>query len=127
MPLLDAQTRGAQTTPDEWWRHAKIQKMARLRGFKVPPPTAINLEAEPARAFVNWGVWIAECPNINCLGAFEDIWRSRLVFFCMKCGNAQANGLWIPVVMPENQAKIEAKLELLSEVSQRNWSLGDPI
>ena len=125
--LRDAQTRGAMTTPNEWWRHVKVVKIARLRGFKVPPPAAVKMDAEPAQAFVNWGTWVAECPNPNCLGGFEDVWISNPVFFCMKCGNVTANGLWIPVIVPANRSEIEAKLSLFTAPSMQNWELGETL
>lgn len=120
--IYDASTRGRKTRgPELWWRLSKVLKIAKERGFTVPPPTAVNMEASPAISRVNWGAWIADCPTPGCGGA-EDIWLTNLIFFCMLCGNKDAGGVWRPVQVPENRLQIEAQLEKVPREQDRNWA-----
>lgn len=119
--LLDASTRGRKTpSPEQWWRLAKVVTIARTRGFRLAPPTAVDPTAIPAPARVNWGAWVADCPNPDCGGA-EDIWLAYPIFFCMTCGNSMAGGVWIPVALPEDPNLVDLKLSLRPRIEDRNW------
>lgn len=119
-----ASTRGAFAAgPEVWWRLPKIQKLAKMRGFRIPPPTGVAPEAAPAVAYINHDAWIAECPDPGCLGGHEDVWLDNLLFFCMRCGNRANGSVWIPVKAPspEEVAAIEAYLLQFPDTAMRNW------
>ena len=109
---------GRELTPSEWAKHPVIRQMARQRGFKVPAPQFVALEAAPTRALLNHGQWVAWCPD--CFGRAEDVWRLQPVFFCMGCGNRGIGGHWRPVLFPPNLGEIEARLADLPQTVQ-NW------
>lgn len=107
-----------------WARSAVIQRLAHRRGLRIPPLTAVDEQAEPAVAVVNWGSWKAECPA--CAGGAEDVWLESPLFFCLTCGNQAVGGLWRRVVLPDNIAAIEAGLAVLPR-EQRNWRPGEEV
>lgn len=118
--IYDARTNplGLKVSAEQWPKQPLVRQISRQRGFKVPAPNFVAAEARPVRAFVNHGVWKAWC--VDCVGRAEDVWRDRLVFFCMWCGNASAGGSWRPVLMPDNWQEIEARLDPFPQMAQ-NW------
>jgi hypothetical protein len=118
--LHDAKTTplGMALSVEAWPRDPRIRQLARARGFTIPSPTTVATDAQPTLALVNHGVWKAWCPD--CVGAAEDLWRGRDVFFCMRCGNKAIGGAWRPVTWPENLDAIEARLDPLP-VETQNW------
>lgn len=119
MPIHDAQTKpgGFGLSAERWPRDPRVQRIARARGFRIPAPQFVAMEAPSTYALLNHGVWRAWCPD--CLGQAEDLWRDR-PFFCMRCGNKGIGGSWRPVVWPERLAEIEAALDPFPAAAQ-NW------
>ena len=90
-----------------------------------------GLAAAPAvPAYVNQGRWIAECPW-GCGSALVAS-RNDARFMCTACWNADAGGLWLPVVYPAQKAAVER--ELLKRPARdgfaapvRNWYPGETV
>lgn len=100
-----------------WAASSIIVKLARRRGFAVPPLSAVA-DVPPVPALVNWGSWKVECPE--CPGGAEDVWREKPLLFCMRCGNASVGGQWRPVTLPSDIDAVEAALAGLPRHEQ-NW------
>lgn len=114
----DALTHGLALEPERWRRERRVVALAAQRGFSIPAVEQIAPGAPPARAFINYGRWVAWCPD--CIGAAEDVWRAIAVFFCLRCGNASVAGAWRPVLFPPDRDAIEATLADAPREAQ-NW------
>lgn len=69
--------------------------------------TAYNGEkprGEKVKAEIDFGRWIARCPDCN--GA-EDVDPTEPIFYCFSCGNYKNQGYPRPVEFPEDREKIE--------------------
>lgn len=98
-----------------------IRMSARRQGVTLLDPHRIA-PAAPVLARVDWGRWIADCPDCN--GA-EMVWiEGPLVLMCQSCWNRAINGLWRRVQLPSDRAAIEAALEPRAE-PYRNWRPGE--
>lgn len=88
-----------------------LPRLARSRGFVIPPLKQVAQGASVV-ARIDYGRWIADCP---CGGA-EMIWlEGPWQIWCSSCGNADIDGQWRNVAVPENYAAISADL------ATRDW------
>lgn len=72
-----------------------------------------------ARAYCNWGRWVADCPNEFCTYAFElQPGQDRYV-----CRNRQGKGCGAeaPIEWPPDPAGIEQELQRRPVEATRNW------
>jgi hypothetical protein len=96
---------------------------------EIPPMTHADPDADPLRAEVNHGAWIAVCPcgaeGLPAPGCV--VWISQPWAWCVRCGNAAAGGRWRPIVLPSEHAAIEALLEQRPELATRNWTPGETV
>lgn len=106
---------------EQWTRAVVVRNKARRGHIKIPPLSVVT-NAAPVPAIVNYGRWLAVCPDPTCGGA-EDVWREGPhLFLCLSCGNRAAGGGWLPVLMPEptDRDLIEEMLAALP-LHERNW------
>jgi len=100
----DLAKRDGAKTHREW-----INKVSRDRARKnlLDTPFTGKVSGDPAFAFVDFGRWLAHCPDCN--GAeyvsFED-----KIFYCFSCGNYNNHGDGRPVKFPRNKKSIEKEL-----------------
>ena len=100
----DLARRDGTKTHREW-----INKVSRDRARKnlLDTPFTGKVSGDPALAFVDFGRWLAHCPDCN--GAeyvsFED-----KIFYCFSCGNYNNHGDGRPVKFPRNKKSIEKEL-----------------
>lgn len=81
-----------------------------------------------ARAYVSWGLWVADCPRPDCLGA-EHLGHAPITgmvggltqagFRCASCGLV-CRSQW-----PDNAEDIWFTLSLRPMANTRNWVLGE--
>lgn len=85
-------------------------------------PTAAIAVGVQATARVNWGRWIADCPDPDCNGAELVSFVSPL-FFCCECRNARWGHDLLPVVVPAPKKRhdVEAYLRSRPVPATRNW------
>lgn len=83
----------------------------------------IDLAAKTGGAHVfavaNQGRWVAHC--LYCSGATM-VSPDDPRFMCVECGNAANDGLYCPVVWPDDWRGIEAVLDQRSDITTRNWT-----
>ena len=72
----------------------------------------VNVAAEPALAKVDFGRWIADCPDPDCLGA-EYVEPDERLFFCFNCGNVLINGDARQVKFPEAEVRQQIEKVLI--------------
>jgi hypothetical protein len=75
-------------------------------------------------AYVSEGRWVVMCPD--CGGArfaARDDWR----FMCVECANFTVEGLWRPVLWPEDVGEIETELERRPMRRTQNWLPGETV
>lgn len=100
----DLAARDGAKTHREW-----IVLVCRDRAKKnlLDTPFTGKISGDPAPAFVDFGRWLAKCPDCN--GAeyvsFED-----KIFYCFSCGNYANCGDGRPVKFPRNRKAIENEL-----------------
>lgn len=83
-----------------------------------------------AVVYVSWGLWVADCPRPDCLGA-EHFGHAPITgavggltqvgFACARCG------LVCPCAWPENAADIWALLRQRPREETRNWMPGEEL
>lgn len=85
-------------------------------------------DAPPVEARVNFGRWIADCPNDACVGA-ELVSFDRPTFFCCACRNAAAGNQALAVAAPGPQKRheVESCLRARPRVENRNWWHGETV
>lgn len=91
-----------------------------------PGDPATPSEAYAALPVVNWGRWVIGCPFCN---SAQLAFPRQSVFWCVECGNALANGLWLSVRWPldSEMVDITAALEVRPDWSSRNWVTGEVV
>lgn len=106
---------------EQWTRAVVVRDKARRNRVKIPPLTTVS-EGEPVAAIVNYGRWLAMCPDPTCGGA-EDIWREGpLLFLCLRCGNRAVGGGWLRVLMPEpDERDVIEEMVLSLPRHEQNW------
>lgn len=93
------------------------------RGSLLPPVRG-SLSDTELPVEVNHGRWIVNCPF--CPGAeLADPDDPR--FFCLSCGNADANHEWLRVRWPVDKEVIEAVLLARPKDETQNWKEGEPV
>ena len=119
MSLRDASLHGrvpglpvAASVPAQFWQSP------------VPPNFASATSPEPPlKVYVNYGRWIAECPD--CHGA-QLACHEDPRFMCNECGNVAAGNLWRALEWPADRPGIEAVLTARPERNQ-NWLPGETV
>jgi hypothetical protein len=99
----------------------------RLQHHELPlfaPSGNITSELE-AKAYVNEGRWVVDCPCEGCSSAQLASFEEKL-YFCADCGNAQVNHDYIPVTWPSQVEDIEAALAVRPK-ENRNWETGEKV
>lgn len=92
---------------------------ARAVGQAVEPrPTPDTLASYAIRAHVNYGRWIAECPN--CASA-QVVSPEDPRFWCVECGNEYIGGAWAELSFPTDLDGIERLLMQRPFTRNRNW------
>jgi hypothetical protein len=72
-----------------------------------------------ARAYQNWGRWVADCPRPGCTYAFG-LERGQARYLCRnKAG--QGCGMEAPIEWPPDAEQIEKALEQRPVEQTRNW------
>ena len=84
-----------------------IDIIAMKMGKRLDTPITGNPAGKEVEAEINWGRWIAKCPNCN--GA-EDVDPNEPIFYCFSCGNYQNDGKPRPVKFPSDYKKIEKEI-----------------
>ncbi|MFC6045745.1 hypothetical protein ACFP8W_05820 [Nocardioides hankookensis] len=70
------------------------------------------------QVYVSEGRWVVMCPD--CGGA-QFAARDDHRFMCVECSNVAIEGLWRPVVWPDDHAELEAELERRPMRRNQNW------
>jgi hypothetical protein len=90
----------------------------------------LTISDAPARAYMNWGLWVAECPQAWCNGVDHygpgpNTGRigglGERTFRCPRCGH-ETDAVW-----PEAADDITALLAQRPMVENRNWLLGETV
>ena len=102
----DLAKRDGAKTHQEWIN--RLSKEQKRRNILDTPFTG-KVSGDPAVAFVDFGRWIAKCPDDNCNGA-EYVSFEEKVFYCFSCGNIANFGDGRPVQFPRNKKSIEKEL-----------------
>src|SRR5687767_417899 len=89
----------AESAPRRFWASIIPLKQA-MAAPLGPPEIAINV-------YANHGRWIVECPD--CSEA-QMACATDYRFMCNQCANVAVEGMWRPVVWPEEHAEIDAVL-----------------
>lgn len=93
----------------------------------VPLWQAVSAQLGPAEiavaVYANQGRWIVECPD--CAGA-QIASAADYRFMCNCCANVAVEGLWRPVIWPEEHAEIDEALSWRPTVNQ-NWLPGETL
>jgi len=89
-------------------------------------PVAPNFDVQtspepPLKVYLNYGRWIAECPD--CHGA-QLACHEDPRFMCNECANIAAEGLWRAIEWPIDRPGIEAALER-RHIDNQNWLPGE--
>jgi hypothetical protein len=102
----------AASVPAQFWQGA------------MPPSFGAQTSPEPPlKVYLNYGRWIAECPDCNGaqLACHED---PR--FMCNECANVAAGGLWRTIEWPADRSAIEEILSWRPRLNQ-NWTPGESV
>ena len=93
------------------WLMKRSEQLARkgLIEMAWDGEAVIEDEADAVEARIDYGRWIADCPD--CGGA-EYVDVEDGIFFCLSCGNKEIGGKARRVIFPKDREKIE---ELLLE------------
>lgn len=83
----------------------KICKMSAM-----DTPMKGDPKGKPVKAEINFGQWIAKCPDCN--GA-EAVDPSEPIFYCCSCGNFSQNGSPRPVEFPPEKERKAIEKEVL--------------
>lgn len=101
----------------------------RSSGRALPMIDELDATAEPARARVNHGRWIVDCPAYDgrCAGTLFVWIEGPHQFLCHVCGNRSIGGKWRRVELPADWADIDAALFLRDIQTERNWHPGESV
>lgn len=85
----------------------------------VPPRDPASIDQSPFElpVEVNQGRWIVECP----CGSAQLASRTDRRFYCVECGNALFEGMWVHVAWPAEAEALEAELLRRPFAANRNW------
>lgn len=107
-------------TGERFFRSASAEAPARGMGRKGAEGVD---EGNPVYAFANHGRWMAQCPFCKSAQvAFEADRR----FLCAECGNGESGGKALPVVWPDDRARLRIEAALAPRPrDNRNWVPGE--
>ena len=88
-----------------------IEKLCRKQGQLLDTPFTGMILGGPILARVDFGRWIADCPE--CGGA-EYVDPQEAIFYCFNCGNRPNSGHARPVVFPPEDERQEIERLLLA-------------
>lgn len=80
----------------------------------------------PVQAWVDFGRWVAECPDDR---ATSYVWRDTPVFMCPVCCNKAVDGQWHTVEFPDKDTLYEVEKEIAARMINgvvENWWCFDP-
>ncbi len=104
------------------------------RGLGVPQRPSEATISGTVLARVDWGRWLADCPNALCANGAEMVSVQTPVFICASCGSPESGGKWYAVKFPCNKAAIERELLLRPAVALigdvrvgRGWAPGQSL
>ena len=89
----------------DWVLHISAEKYQ--RNIIKYPFTGKVAERKTVNARVDFGRWMADCPDCN---GCEYVDPDDPFFFCLSCGNVMLEGYARRVVFPKNMAEIEKEL-----------------
>lgn len=97
--------------------------VAILNGKPYIPPAG-DLKKPKVHARVNHGVWQLVCPVCGSAqhAAVSDPW-----FYCGQCMNRAFGNRRLPVVLPDDAARISDRLHMRPDARFRNWHPGETI
>lgn len=87
-----------------------IEKIMSKMGKRYDTPFNGQPKGKPVAAEINFGRWIANCPD--CSGA-EDVDPSEPIFYCFSCGNFSNNGRPRSVIFPPPKERKAIEAEIL--------------
>jgi hypothetical protein len=82
-------------------------------GRRIPIPTEFVPDAAPVYARINQNRWLGDCANCGN-GAVVSVIDQR--FGCTECQRD-----WVPMIVPDDVAAVEADLLLIPQTYLRNW------
>lgn len=101
----DIAKRDGTETYQDWIK----QLSSRMRMQLDTPFTGIMRNKFTVQARVDFGRWIADCPD--CGGA-EIVEPDEPLFYCFSCGNKSINGDARRVIFPKNMIELEGILSI---------------
>ena len=118
--------------PKTFRQHAKIMALepphrwaAIIQSIANMKPVPDALETVPrlhAKAYVNNGRWVIDCPAQGCGGA-QLASLSDHRYLCHECGNVLTQGHPVPVIWPDDAMRQEIETLLMRRPTEgkRNW------
>jgi len=88
----------------------RIEKICKKMGNTNDSPVNGAVKGKPVAAEINFGQWIATCPD--CPGA-EAVDPGEPIFYCCSCGNRTNGGHPRPVTFPPTKERIAIENEIL--------------
>lgn len=104
-----SESRGGEWVPRAFWSSGR--PLAEAMAAEMAP------DSEGVEVYANEGRWVVDCPD--CGGA-QMACRTDPRFMCNECANVAVDGLWRPVVWPEQPVEIEKALKPRPP-RNRNW------
>ena len=86
-----------------------LEKICEKRGLRIDTPIHGEPKGE-VEAEINWGRWIARCPD--CPGA-EDVAPEEPIFYCFSCGNYMNEGHPRKVIFPSEKIRKQIEAEVM--------------
>lgn len=88
----------------------RIEKICKKMGNTNDTPIKGAVKGKPVAAEINFGQWIATCPD--CRGA-EAVDPSEPIFYCFSCGNFANGGHPRKVIFPPDKERKAIEKEIL--------------
>lgn len=107
------------------WSHVETKARQEWHKLGLGPafPTEVA-DGPQVPVEVNWGRWLARCPNPDCnSAAYVD--PDDRKFMCMECWNHKHGGKWLPTEWPSDPPGIEALLKVRLHDHNRSWRPGE--
>lgn len=116
MLSLTAYDQGAEFAPSSYWS-APVPLNEAMTAPLGPPEIAVSV-------YANHGRWIVECPE--CAGA-QIASANDPRFMCTVCANVATEGMWRPVIWPDEAVAIDQVLTARPDVATQNWTPGETV
>jgi hypothetical protein len=87
-----------------------LEKIQAKMKKRYDTPLTGTPKGKPVAAEINFGRWIARCPDCN--GA-EDVDPNEPIFYCFSCGNFSNNGRPRSVIFPPTKERKAIEAEIL--------------